>query len=880
MKKLGKKVSFLTKILLVFGLLISNLSSLSVVFAYEVSEDLTVTLNEEMLEINYTEELAEEVEAVKVKIYEKYTYLGGLSEKVEEDYSLSAEQLLAAKEGQLELSYNSMFVTDEVKNYELFDGTYSVEVEIVDVTDYSSESSVPGENTIETTALENEMLQTIDTEEETETVIAFSKYEKVIEYKSGLDIKLYNSNGEEITLVNGKYPVSLEDTNVRVVAHVLAGGLNPTDVFEYDGVEYLAKDLLAYEFKAEKNFGEYLYGEYTLPVEVKLLKPLATNETENASEVMLAEENLDSQYEEVVYTDNVDIMYGEYEENANVLNDALVTEELDELYLFVSDSKDGIMYSLAEFNEDGEELHVKSMLDLYEVVTSAIGENESITFKLFKNDADVFEGYDEVTQTKEEYLSSIPVDDTVVLSLSSNGLTITYRVVSVADLNNDNALTQEDVLSLIDQVIEIDKVEDLEKADVLVDGELNIMDVLYLKEIVKSKSWDALINKEDATLDASLNLLLGENESLVSGDEFVLEYVLSLEQLEEVSGFSGLFEYDKTALELLSIEGLTDWLGNYNKENGKILYYGEESLVGPEEVVSENEGTTEENSNESAIATIEEVEVTEEYVLLTVKFRALKAGTHSVKVMNNEFINDNTYLELTEELVVSTDVNVIQSDDNTLSYLEVTGQEIALVEDQFDYEITVSNDVTLVDLKYIVTNVAAKVTSTVYPEELVEGNNTVVVTVTSESGINQDYTITVIREEAKKEETTTQVSNNYYGNYEKEEGEVIVTPGDNDADEPIIKDEEESNLSRIVIIVLILLVIAGLVYLIFRDEDEEAKKVNKDINKLKKESIDATVKNKTAKTTADVSQKKENKTLDKKSSGSKNKKNNNKKKER
>ena len=35
MKKIGKKISYLTKVFLVLGLLFSNLSGLSVVFAYE-----------------------------------------------------------------------------------------------------------------------------------------------------------------------------------------------------------------------------------------------------------------------------------------------------------------------------------------------------------------------------------------------------------------------------------------------------------------------------------------------------------------------------------------------------------------------------------------------------------------------------------------------------------------------------------------------------------------------------------------------------------------------------------------------------------------------------------------------------------------------------
>ena len=74
MKKLGKKISFLTKILLVAGLLISNLSSLSIVFAYEVSDDLVITLNGNELEISYTEQVADEVKNVDVKVYEKYSY--------------------------------------------------------------------------------------------------------------------------------------------------------------------------------------------------------------------------------------------------------------------------------------------------------------------------------------------------------------------------------------------------------------------------------------------------------------------------------------------------------------------------------------------------------------------------------------------------------------------------------------------------------------------------------------------------------------------------------------------------------------------------------------------------------------------------------------
>ena len=83
MKKVKQKASFLTKILLVVGLLVSNLSSLSVVFAYEgeIAQDVVIELVDNVLEINYTEELAPEVEAVEVRVYENYTYLNELPEK-------------------------------------------------------------------------------------------------------------------------------------------------------------------------------------------------------------------------------------------------------------------------------------------------------------------------------------------------------------------------------------------------------------------------------------------------------------------------------------------------------------------------------------------------------------------------------------------------------------------------------------------------------------------------------------------------------------------------------------------------------------------------------------------------------------------------------
>ena len=53
MKKIGKKCSKFTKLLIVFGMLFTNLSPLSIVFAESVNSDVTVSVNNDKLNVNY-----------------------------------------------------------------------------------------------------------------------------------------------------------------------------------------------------------------------------------------------------------------------------------------------------------------------------------------------------------------------------------------------------------------------------------------------------------------------------------------------------------------------------------------------------------------------------------------------------------------------------------------------------------------------------------------------------------------------------------------------------------------------------------------------------------------------------------------------------------
>lgn len=819
MKKIGKKLSFLTKIMLVVGLLVSNLSSLSRVFAYEVPHDVVISLEEDNLVVKYTELLDEDVNKVRVDVYESYTYLDGNTDTLDVvSYELDETQIESAKLGELELTHTkSMF--------KLFDGTYKFEVKFYEII-----ATLPEE------VNELESLETL-TPEVTEELITMGTYTKEITYKSGLGLKVYDNNGTELSLANDRYSVNKEYTEVTVDVNVLAGGLAPSDVFMYEEVSYTASELLEKTFTETYEFDSKLYGEYEYPISVELLKLVTPEETEL--------EVTEPEYENVTYSTSVKFMYGSYADNTNVLNDVLSTNNMRDEYYFYGNGKNGILYNIVDLTN--ETVTTGNMLDLYNVLEAATDRTE-ITYKLFKGELDLIQEYnntygntvapvtegEEITTpvvTLEDYLKEVSLDGTVKVTLSLENETISYSLVVLGDVNGDNTVNEADVDALIEVIVT--GTTDNQNADVYgLDG-VNSKDVLYLNKVLKNNAWNTDIVSEDATLDIELKTDLEETE-LVSGDTFTVDYILKL-STNEVSGFSGKFDYDKEALELVSVESLVDAVGLADKETGKFFYLGSEVLELPEE-------ETETNPEEVLLTALEETSntvVTADYAVVKATFRVLKSGTHTVNVKDTEYYNVDKYLNA-GSLQTSLDVEVLESDDNTLSYLEVAGTEIELVDGVFEYELTVKNEVTLVDLKYILSNVAASVSSAIYPEELVEGANEVTITVVSESGLTQDYKVVITREEAVKETTTKVNYNNYQPNYERPKEEETVTPV---VPEEPVEEEKESNLSKIIIMVLIVLVIGGLVYLIFKDDEEaEVKSVNKKINKLKKEDADFEVK--------------------------------------
>ena len=756
MKKIGKKFSYITKIFLVLGLLFSNLSGLSLVFAYENDVPFGIEIKDNKIVINYNQEDLEDEDNIKITLKENYKYLDDTTEEeVNDSFSAIGSEFK---------NENGYEIDSPMLNLVVFDGLYELNVSLYNET-------------------KDEEIGTVN-------------YSYNVEYESGLEVMVYDSEDNLITANEGLYST---DGDIKLVASILPGGLKPTDKFMLDGVEYTAKDLLGLEFPEDVVFGS-LYGEYTLPVVIKV--------------------NEDT-LEEMEFTKDIRVMYGKYEDNDKALNKIVSDNKLSDRYYFFSESNEGILYVYPNTLEG------YSINDLFKILDEATIDGD-IKYIISNSDSeDLEESYQEYLSTfddttteepmtREVFYQEVYVNNDVVIKLYNDMIELTYQVVVMGDLNNDLVINEEDVKVLIDEIIGAKDEAHLLASDVFKDDKLDAKDVAKLYGIYKNDTWN-----NDITLNEELTTrgeLVIDKTDIVSGEEFSVRYILKV-SLDKLNGLAGMVKYDEEMLELVGMESEETFIGN-NYE-GKFLYLSEEELTG---ILDEE---TQEYKEE-------------EYTVLTLTFKAKKAGNTKIEIVDNELFNIDEYYDASQ-MEVNAEVIINASDDNTLASLTVAGQEIELVKDVLDYEIEVEYDQVDAIVEAITNNIAAEVSLIVAPDELSVGENEVSITVVAENGDELVYTVKVIRKEAPKEEEPTNMNyqNNNNDNTSNDDTNVEpTTPSDNTDNEPTgAKDEEkDGKLSRIIIIILILLVIAGLIYLIFKDDsdDEETKKTNKEIDKVKK----------------------------------------------
>ena len=812
MKKIGKKLSYMTKVLLVLGLIISNLSSLTVVFA-DVGDDdgepstevstpvgddvvpdeegddttpsdedevvgdtvatgLEATIGEDnKITVIYAGEI-DDTDELEIRITERYKY-----NNCEDTDSITCENVInntysVTKDNRDLLLGDGMVInyTPSLLDSAKFDGLYTLTVMLVNVT-------------VDDSIIDEKVISEVNNT-----------------FESGILFKVYDSTDALISATSGKYVIDTSIENIKAVGKMQAGGISPNDVFEYEETEYTALEMLDLAFEYPINLNDYLYGDFNLP--------LAVFYSYNSETV---------QYNEVL-----NISHGTYEDNTNKLNSFADSDK----FLFEGTTKDGKLYIYLGDTEI-------TLNDVDAILSSAYSNTENITYN-FSNEV---------------------LNAETLITITDGINSITYQVILAGDINDDGILDENDIVALTDQLVGNDELN-LDKVNIDdSDNEANTHDVLKLTQIIKTGAWGITPSEKEIQLEATLETSDGVTE-FVTGDKFDVNYLVVSSE-EVVTGFAGLVKYDTSLLKLISITETDDYIGSNNE--GKFVYVG-----------------------------INELTETSNVKLLTLRFETLKGGNSTITIDNPEFFNGNTYftiVEVDEETgenvptsqVISLDVTTSVSSDGSLSSLELGDYEIQLEDGVYEYSLSVGSDVTQLDVTAMAANSAASIIEIVSPEELVEGENTVTITVLAEDGQETTYTITVTRESTSEGTDNTDTNNgvvnqyNGYNNGTNNNNNNQQKPSNNGKDDPepvVDPAKEKSGLSKIIIIVLIVLVIAGLIYLIFKDDDDESKKANKDINKFKKEDFDSP----SSKTTSNGNNSKNQNLSDKKNQNRNNKK--------
>ena len=587
--------------------------------------------------------------------------------------------------------------------------------------------------------------------------------------------------------------------------------------------------------------------EETVISENKENEEIVDETTENTDEVLeeitdetvVDEENKSDEVENLVEDNNELENTEENKENEEVVenetneetsSDETTNEEKDDSELVNDDSTTDEENNNEETTDTEVEPEVVSeehnyTKELNDSATS-LGLNKTYLFTEGKVKVVVGVNDSEIEQIVVNAFDSIAyevVEDELILTDGDN--TVTYKVV----------IYNEELLNKLMKVA-VGNGEATEEEDVNEDGKVDAYDVVTLKQVLKNGFGSEVVNQK-VTIESKFD---GDTTDLSVGDSFTVQYLLTLSEYS-VDGITGTIKYNKDMLSLDKVE-----VRNFNKgENydGKFLYFGD-YLRGTEKVVTDNDG--------NELTTYEP----KDYVVVVMTFTVTSAGSDTISIDEVGYFYENLYYE--GNTSGSLDVNVMSS-NNRLSSVTVAGQEITIDELTDVYSITVGNDVTSVDLEYLLSDTSASVSSIVAPEELAVGENTITITVVAEDGEERTYTITVTREEEQKEEETTEevaapvnYQNTYNdNNYDDNEDDNKIEEKEQDdkkdkKDEDKKTEKEESKLSRVIIIILILLAIAGLIYLIFKDEDdEETKKANKEVDKLKKEELEETNSKKT-----------------------------------
>ena len=451
--------------------------------------------------------------------------------------------------------------------------------------------------------------------------------------------------------------------------------------------------------------------------------------------------------------------------------------------------------------EDGNAIVMGDLTDDYTVDDLLSSFLDEFIIEYDINDVNVVDG--------EKVLSSIDIvtsDMNLVIDFN-DGTSSQYVIKVVGDLTKDGIVNDDDVDPLIDSILlpeeekeendDIDVTEDINE-----DKSVDVIDVTHMNYSINKGNWGiGQVELEDivSSLDAS---------DVIYVDDTV-EVIYKVSGLKEgiFKGVSGLLSYDKSLLELDNV--FVSSIYGYLNEDGKFLYVFDEET---EEVLITFSFKVTDKGTGSTEVTLDDLKAAIDGVVVELDQESLSKGMtideYGKGGDEEETYEEETKKEETVEEVVSTPVAtptantyhysnyvtsyVSLSSNNYIRSLEIKNQKIDFDKEKLEYSIIVGNKVNSLDLTIILDDDNATY-EVIGNENFKTGKNVVTIKVTAEDGSVRNYVINVTKKKA-----------------------TVESP------------DKENNVMKYVIIGLIVLVIAGLVYVIFKDdEDEEENKGSK-----------------------------------------------------
>ena len=492
-----KKLTKLTKMFLVLCLVVSELSSVGLVFAEDVSTkfdaNMGITLDNEYnptitIKSNDLYEIKQDGN-YKISYKEEYTYSDETTKDIYEGVVNDTDlaEKLNSEEGYLLTLYGVEGVAD------IFNGVYSITLELYE------------DNTlVDSTTLKLEYN-------------APSKlHTKVVMERDGKLTVLEDTDG--IVVIPDDY----QDTdNLMLVSVLTTNELAPSKEYIINGQKYTGEQIVDVNF-AKDSEGNDIILEYL--EKLGGVYEYTTN---------ITVEGLNNEPTE--YINTIKVAYQDYAYNDEVLNEIAKQANID--LLFASqNSKEGYVYTKVLSKDTA-----MTVADIKNFLDNAL--TDEITYTLSYLD-------------ETEVLDTDVVSSNLVITLTSSSYgyenTVKYTFSIFGDVNNDGILSLDDVQTWLSDNYGEEGTKDI-SLDMDKDGEVSLEDLAYIVEVIKQKNWNiepSDLDEKDTIVDTKLTT---DSENITTGDEFTVSYIIKVGK-SGLSGFEGTLNYDKTKLELLGIE--------------------------------------------------------------------------------------------------------------------------------------------------------------------------------------------------------------------------------------------------------------------------------------------------------------------------------------